>query len=147
MWVRDFSYGIVPVRQEGGRWQVLLIKHRAGHWSFPKGHAEGKELPKEAAVRELREETGLEVVRFFPLYPFRDQYEFFAQRKKVCKTVLYYLAQVQGEIKLQEEEVSDSLWIDLEKAALRLSFAGSIEICTKSLQFLNSQVTKVGNFR
>ncbi|HXT19293.1 MAG TPA: NUDIX domain-containing protein, partial [Thermoanaerobaculia bacterium] len=39
--------------------EVLLIAPRAGRWQLPKGHVEPGEAPTEAAVREVREETGV----------------------------------------------------------------------------------------
>ena len=41
--------------------EILLIKNKAGHWDFPKGHIEEGENIKEAATRELQEETGIEI--------------------------------------------------------------------------------------
>lgn len=58
---REVSYGIVPLRYMEGGWQILLIRHHAGHWTFPKGHADRGESPQQTAERELREETGLAV--------------------------------------------------------------------------------------
>ena len=40
---------------------VLLIKHNSGHWDFPKGHVEGEESEVETAIREVKEETGLDI--------------------------------------------------------------------------------------
>jgi len=39
---------------------VVLRRNRKGHWLFPKGHIEGEESLEEAALREVREELGLE---------------------------------------------------------------------------------------
>jgi len=57
----DYSYGIIPVRKEGDDFKFLISQHRGGYWTFPKGHKEGEETDLEAAKREMREETGLEV--------------------------------------------------------------------------------------
>jgi ADP-ribose pyrophosphatase YjhB (NUDIX family) len=40
---------------------ILLIRNRFGHWGLPKGHWEAGELLAETAIREVREETGLEI--------------------------------------------------------------------------------------
>ena len=43
--------------------EILLIRHKnGGHWAFPKGHVEKKETEEDTALREIREETGLEVL-------------------------------------------------------------------------------------
>ena len=41
--------------------KVLIIKHKYGHISFPKGHVEGNETEEETAIREVREETGIDI--------------------------------------------------------------------------------------
>lgn len=132
----DRSYGIIPVRKVQEEWEFLLVKHLGGHWSFPKGHPEGDESPKQAATRELLEETALQVKQFFPKYPFKEEYSFFHNKEKINKTVLYYLAEVQGEAKLQEEELLDLRWLAYSESCQQLSFPRSVQICRQAHQFL-----------
>lgn len=56
---RETSAGGVVFRRDGERTFVLLIRDAHRNWGFPKGHLEGDEAPADAAVREVREETGL----------------------------------------------------------------------------------------
>jgi 8-oxo-dGTP pyrophosphatase MutT (NUDIX family) len=56
---RETSAGGVVFRKDGARTLVLLIRDRHNNWGFPKGHIERGEKPAEAALREVREETGL----------------------------------------------------------------------------------------
>jgi 8-oxo-dGTP pyrophosphatase MutT (NUDIX family) len=53
--------GGIVVRRDGGRVRVLLVTARRspGEWVLPKGHIEDDESAEEAAVREVREETGV----------------------------------------------------------------------------------------
>ena len=37
--------------------EVLIVKHNAGHWDFPKGHVEENETEIQTAIREVKEET------------------------------------------------------------------------------------------
>ena len=53
---KEKSCGIIVFDED----RVLLIKHNGGHISFPKGHVEDGETPKETAIRETFEETGIE---------------------------------------------------------------------------------------
>lgn len=63
MRVKILSAGIIPVRRVDERWLYLLLRAYQ-YWDFPKGKTEAGELPLEAAIRELEEETGITQVDF-----------------------------------------------------------------------------------
>lgn len=55
--INNHVYGAILINNFN---ETVIIKGRvSGKWSFPKGHGESKELPLEACLRELREETGI----------------------------------------------------------------------------------------
>ncbi len=138
MAIKDYSYGIVPLRQTGpGDWQVLLIQHQAGHWAFPKGHANEGETPQQAAVRELEEETGLSVVQFLSEETLMENYYFFLKGKRFFKTVVYFMAKVQGDVKIQEEEICNSAWVAIPQAKERMTFPEGKKVCQAVQQYLN----------
>lgn len=57
------SCGAIVYRKSHGNTEILLIKHiNSGHWSFPKGHMETGETEVETAVREIKEETSIDVM-------------------------------------------------------------------------------------
>ena len=60
--IREKSAGAVVYFPDGENIYILIEKMKQGHYSFPKGHMEGVETEAETAIREIREETGLEVV-------------------------------------------------------------------------------------
>src|SRR5262245_2278238 len=110
------SFGVIPLKKVKGHWKVLLIKlHSGGHWSFPKGHAEKGEGPKEVAIRELFEETGLEVVSFLSEETLSESYMFFLKGQRISKKVHYFLCEVEGELTLQEGEVAESKWVSFKQ--------------------------------
>ena len=117
------AYGIVPLKKEDGRWKVFLVKHKAGHWGFPKGHPEIGESPQETAVRELKEETGLFVDHFLKLEPLISRYHCISHGEEVDKTVTYFAAAVYGEIALDSIEIEEGLWVELEKAGENFGFS------------------------
>jgi 8-oxo-dGTP pyrophosphatase MutT (NUDIX family) len=57
---RETSAGGVVFRRQGDRVLFLLIRDSYGNWGFPKGHLEEGEPAADAALREVREETGLD---------------------------------------------------------------------------------------
>lgn len=137
--MRDVSYGIVPVKRDADSWYVLLIRHRAGHWAFPKGHGEVGETQHETAERELKEETNLSIVRYLDDKAYREAYFFRRGDEVVDKMVEYYLAEVEGEVVLQVEEVSDFVWLPIKDARKRLSFDEARRICDEVQASLNEQ--------
>lgn len=61
--LNEKSCGALVYRKYHGNTEILLIKHlNSGHWSFPKGHVEEGETEVETAIREIKEETGIDVM-------------------------------------------------------------------------------------
>ncbi len=109
--------GVVVTRDKNGMC-VLLIKDKTNHWTFPKGRIETGEKNSESAVREVREETGvdgLELVSDFS--PVR--YRYMWQEKLIQKTVYYYLFRTSTTKKLvpqKEEGIMEVRWIQYSRA-------------------------------
>ncbi len=117
---------MIPLRREGGEWQVFLIHHaKGGHWGFPKGHAEEGEEPLQTALRELKEETGLDVERVLLKSPLVESYTFYRGRTRVLKTASYFPALVCGELKLQEAEICEGRWLPFNEAKGLITFKES----------------------
>lgn len=136
------SFGIIPLQKSYLRWKTLLVKHGKGHWAFPKGHLNPNETPQEAAIRELKEETNLEVKQFLPLKPLREFYVFKREGILVEKIVTYYLAEVTGSVKLQEEEITDYRWVFFEEAIELATFPDSKDVARDAFQLLESEGQK-----
>jgi bis(5'-nucleosidyl)-tetraphosphatase len=135
--MKQQSFGIIPAKKnEDGIWEFLLIRHHAGHWGFPKGHAEPGEDSLQTATRELFEETGLEISRLLTASPMSETYFFTLHGKKVKKSVGYFLAEVQGEVVLQAEEVNDSKWVAATEAEGWITFEEAKHLCRQALLLL-----------
>ncbi|RPH53895.1 NUDIX hydrolase [bacterium] len=103
---------------------ILLISTQEGkRWQLPKGHIEEGETPEEAAVREVREETGVTGRILAPLPPVEYWY-IEKGRRRVHKTVEYYLlSYVSGNTAdFDAREVSGADWFSWEEGLARLSF-------------------------
>jgi bis(5'-nucleosidyl)-tetraphosphatase len=134
------SFGIVPFLKKEGVWKVLLILHREGnHWGFPKGKANPHETPLESATRELKEETGLNVVQILRDHPMTEQYQFRRKKQFIIKTVQYFPAFVEGDLILQEEEIRDAKWMTIPEALQQLSFREARHILQEFVRHLNIQ--------
>ena len=112
--LKSYCFGIVPLTYRTDCWEVFLVRHlNGGHWSFPKGHEEKGESPKETAERELKEETGLEVIRYLDTPYVVEKYQFHHEGVLVDKTVRFYLAEVTPNHILQAEEISEGKWMPI----------------------------------
>ena len=114
------SCGALVYRRKNRRIQLLLIKHRfGGHWSFPKGHMEKGETEVQTALREVKEETGLSIQLE---EGFRHSVEY-SPKRNTRKQVVYFLGRwLGGEPHRQEEEISQIIWVNLDKAYHMISF-------------------------
>jgi len=114
---QDESFGIIPLRHEQGRWEVFLIQLKHGrYWGFPKGHADPDETPQQTALRELKEETNLELVRYLQEEPLTEHYHFSQEGRRISKRVYYFVAEVKGTVILQKKEVQNGVWVPFPQA-------------------------------
>jgi 8-oxo-dGTP pyrophosphatase MutT (NUDIX family) len=91
-------------------------------WSLPKGHIEAGETPEAAAIREIREETGISGSIVAPLGVI--DFWFMAENRRVHKTVHHFLLQaVGGELSSDDAEVDSVEWVPLADMSTRLAYA------------------------
>lgn len=137
---KDEAFGIIPILQESDRHQFLLIQHHAGHWGFPKGHADPGESALEAACREFIEETGIADYALLEGVSFSEQYFFTRQGQKFQKTVLYFPAMVLSPtVQCQQEEIRSYAWLDYDRAIALMSFNGGKQVLTEAHRYLLSR--------
>ena len=125
--VEEISAGGIVVDRSGGRPLVALIgrKDRRGRllWSLPKGHLEAGETAREAAVREVEEETGIRGRVLAELGTI--DYWFVADGRRIHKTVHHYLLEADGgELSDEDVEVDEVAWVPLGELRERLAYAG-----------------------
>lgn len=139
---QEKSCGAIVYRDLQGVTQLLLIKHRfSGHWSFPKGHVEPGEHENETALREVKEETGLDIRL---VDGFRESVEY-CPSPDVKKQVVYFLGtQCGGSLQRQESEVSEVCWLDLERAQREVTFNNDKMLIRKASSFLGKAQNKRG---
>lgn len=128
------SCGAVVFHEIGGKNRFLLIKNkRSAHWSFPKGHVEKGETDEQAAIREVKEETGIDISI---ISGFKAKSEYSIQRR-IEKSVFIYAASCESTLtSIQEEEIEDYLWLDYDKAMKNLKFENDRNILSRVNDFL-----------
>jgi 8-oxo-dGTP pyrophosphatase MutT (NUDIX family) len=116
--------GGLVVRRRGGLLQIVVV-HRPVQqdWSFPKGKLEAGETLDVAALREVREETGMtcELLRFIGHTEYVD-------RKGRPKAVAYWIMGAEGGFFTPNAEVDELRWLSLEDATRILSYPRDQEL-------------------
>jgi 8-oxo-dGTP pyrophosphatase MutT (NUDIX family) len=130
----EFSAGGVVVHE--GRCIVIVPTRRAADGSkvlaLPKGHPDADESPEEAALREVREEAGVECTVRQPLGEVRYWYQ--RKGRRIAKVVAFFLLDyVSGDPADHDHEVEDARWVPLEEAIETLSYDGERQMAGKAL--------------
>ncbi len=125
--VEEVSAGGLVVDLDGAQQRAALIGRldRRGQllWSLPKGHLEEGETAEEAAVREVREETGIVGAVLAPLGSI--DYWFVAEDRRIHKTVHHFLLKaLGGELSDEDVEVTAVAWVPLPEVRQRLAYDG-----------------------
>ena len=117
----EFSAGGI-VYKKNGSIKVLVCQHSQHHgWVFPKGLIDKKEAKEETAVREVKEETGIEAEIEKSLTPTEYWYKW--EGNKVKKTVYFFIMKcVGGDTKDHDFEMEQVEWIDYNDVSKRLTF-------------------------
>lgn len=133
---KEHSGGVVVVRNAGGR-KYLLLRHRKGHWDFPKGHLEKGEDAKAAAIRELKEETGIGEIEFIPGFRHAIRYVFTAKDGVVVdKDVVFFLATTRQEKVRISFEHKGFAWLGYEDALQQATYQNAKELIVQAEQKL-----------
>jgi 8-oxo-dGTP pyrophosphatase MutT (NUDIX family) len=118
---------IVPVRRAADGSRVL---------GLPKGHIDPGETPLQAAVREVREETGVEAEPVRELGEVRYWYR--RDGRTVPKSVVFYLLRYRsGDTGDHDEEVEEVRWMALAEACTALTYEGEREMVRCALAALD----------
>lgn len=134
----SISAGVIVFREMRGKREYLLIKNRNNDWEFPKGGVEPGEELEQAAVRELKEETGLGKIDILDGFKDKYAYEFYASGEKILKTVYLYLGKsFETSVNLSSEH-HDLQWQDYEQAKRTVDHKGPKRILDNAEEFLNN---------
>ena len=130
--IKEKSCGAVVYRKNNNL-EFLLLKHNRGHYSFPKGHVENNETEEETAIREIKEETNIEVkldtnFRYIVTY---------SPKPNVTKDVIYFVAEkIKGTEKPQETEIQSLKWAEKEEALNLVTYDNDKQVLINAIKYL-----------
>ena len=137
--MKDQSFGVIPILKRDNEFQLLLVQHHAGHWAFPKGHAEPGESEAQAALRELQEETGIYDVTLRADLSITETYHFSRNGQPVEKTVRYFIGLVHHDkVKIQVEEIRSFRWVSYPDALALITYDESRRLLAEAHSLLRA---------
>ena len=136
---RATSAGGVVYRDFDNRTQIALAHRRSPPlWALPKGTPDAGETMEETAVRETREETGLEVEIERPLSSIR--YFFVRGTTRFHKTVHFFLMRpIGGALELHDAEFDEVRWVDLAEALAIMTHATERSVVEEAATLLSAR--------
>lgn len=150
--IREFSAGAVVLRHMKEQWWVAVIEpgregepeDRKHMVALPKGNIDAGEKPVHAAVREVREETGLRAVPVTKLADIKYVYQRkWSDHARIFKIVSFFLMKYHsGHIDdlsaRMRHEVRRAYWLALDEAARHLSYPGERQMARKASAYLKA---------
>jgi 8-oxo-dGTP pyrophosphatase MutT (NUDIX family) len=136
---REVSAGGVVYRRDGDSIEVVLASRRTRRgelaWGLAKGGIEEGESLEDAAVREVREETGIEAEIEESLGDTR--YFYVWEDTRIRKIVHFFLMRATGgDPADRDDEMEEVRWFPIERAHKRAAYRGERDVIARALERL-----------
>jgi 8-oxo-dGTP diphosphatase len=136
----QISAGGVAFRRAESELQIAIVSVKPSlRWQLPKGIVDSGETPEFTAVREVREEAGIEteLLRLIETIEYWYQSVQYGRRIRYHKFVHFYLLRYQsGDVANHDHEVEESRWVSFEEALEMLAFKSERGVVEKALEIL-----------
>ena len=157
--LREFSAGALVLRHMQKKWWVAVIEpgregepdDRKNVVALPKGNVDQGEKPAETALREVREETGLNASMVAKLGDIKYVYQRkWGGNEKAFKVVSFFLTryksgQIDDVTAAMRHEVRRAYWLPLADAPSTLSYNGERQMAEKALEYIAAHPEKWGS--
>ena len=132
----EYSAGAFVYRKGASSIELLLLKRKGTDaYDLPKGHIEKGENAVQAAVREIKEETGLNAT-FLPYFQTSTHYIFTRKKVRISKNVKFFISRTQSSKVTISEEHKGYKWCHIDKAAYVLKYKDLLQILPKVTDYI-----------
>ena len=137
------SAGGVAFRRTKKNLKLVIVSVKPSlRWQLPKGIVDPGETPEVTAVREVREEAGVET----ELLELIDTVEYWYQRVQYGKHIrfhkfvhFYLLQYIDGSVKDHDHEIAEARWVNFEEALEMLAFKSERDVVAKAQELIWSK--------
>lgn len=131
---KTFSAGGFVFNTKG---ELLFVKEFDKYWGLPRGHVENNETTLQAAIREIKEETGITELNYcLDLGTYtRSTFNEFGQPNgyELKNMTFFYFQTIQNELSLQDPDITDAGWFEVAVAKAKLTNEDDINFFNKSI--------------
>jgi 8-oxo-dGTP diphosphatase len=132
----QISAGGVAFRWQGSEPQIAIVSVKPKlRWQLPKGIVDPGESPQATAVREVREEAGIdtELIKLIETIEYWYRSEKYGKPVRYHKYVHFYLLEYErGDVAEHDHEVEEARWVSFDEALEMLDFKGEREVVEKA---------------
>ncbi|MBP6944192.1 MAG: NUDIX domain-containing protein [Candidatus Omnitrophica bacterium] len=130
----QYSSGGVVYRKTGAGTEIVILTRGQGKvFCLPKGKIEQAETPEQAALREIKEETGLTGIIEKEIGKIKYSFELEKEKAVVNKTVTFYLVKyISGDTKDHDTDAEDVRWLPVKEALKIMTYPSERSIVEKA---------------
>lgn len=135
--IKEKSCGAIVYYTHNKEILYLILKHKAGHWAFPKGHVENNETEVETALREIKEETSL-IVTIDDGFKVINEYQ---PTRYSIKEVVYFMARSDTDkVFVQQAEIDNYRWCLYDEAIDLITYENDKKVLLKANDYLKIKI-------
>ena len=142
----QISAGGVAFRGSDSKPEIAIVSVKPKlSWQLPKGIVDAGELPQAAAVREVREEAGMEteLIRLIETIEYWYRSVKYGKPVRYHKFVHFYLMEYKsGDVSQHDHEVEEARWVSFEEALEMLDFKSEREVAEKARGMIEAMGNK-----